>query len=300
MKKSYFSSTYKNSNDLKNSLIFIRKFKYNFISKLEHNLNLFYVESPKLAKLSNNLNLRNINFDNKWNNQVYEFIYFPCEFINKIFKKINLDNNFGLISYYERYNRDCIISSSEFIVQNVIDIRIKITNNDFINLFTQFYKKIIDTMIETCDFIIAQHNDLIINRDIFNAKYNVQNMNNFFKIYQTLKIDDYIKQKLIDNELVLFTNTKKVKTNLLFKLSEYDHDIDNAQLLYYYPISNEIINLMQIALSKNENEHYFHITINIDLIIMILLGKYHIGEVISGIWDDNFKKEAKIKKIDIL
>lgn len=301
MKKSYFSSTYKNPNNLKNSLIFIKEFKQNLIRSLEKELNLLYVDTPRLTKLSNDSNLRNINFDNKSNNLVYEFVYFPCKFLNKILDQLDInDNIYGLISSYERYNRDSIVSSTEFMTQNVIDIRINTIEDSFEEVCKQFYSKIISIMTKVANSIENKYSDLIIIKDSLSENYNIQNMNSFFKIYQTLKIDDYIKQKVIDNQHVLFTNTKKSKTNLFFRISDYDHDVENGQLLYYYSISHQLLNLMQVALSKGEDNKYLHITINIDLIIMTLLGKYHIAEVIPGSWDQSFEKEASKKKVEIL
>ncbi|MBR2651486.1 hypothetical protein IKE96_02970 [bacterium] len=49
----------------------------------------------------------------------------------------------------------------------------------------------------------------------------------------------------------------------------------------------------------DSNSEYFHIKINLDRLVMLILKKSHLAEVIPGIWDDNLEKEALNKKVEI-
>lgn len=305
MKKNYFTSSYTSSNSLVTTLKFISWFNNKFLNELTNKFNLFYLETPKICKFQSNLNERVINFDNKECKEVFQIIKYPCKYLNRIWNELN---NYkyvvlGLITKYVIYHRDNQINNVQFIYNNVIDIRMKISEiekSNFNELISNAYKLIKGTVCELINEYSYIDKSLKINDEFLKKDYKLKSLNNFSKISQTLKLDDYIQQKVVEYQFVLLTNIANNKSKYLDEHSKYDDEINNAQLLYLHQQSNSIINLMQFAISNENKLPYLHIQINIEQLIMIILNKEHIAEVLPGAWTNVLKKEALKKNVDIL
>lgn len=305
MKKNYFTSSYTSSNSLVTTLRFISWFNDKFLNELMNKFNLFYLETPKICKFQSNLNERVINFDNKECKEVFQIIKYPCKYLNRIWTELN---NYkyvvlGLITKYVIYHRDNQINNVQFIYNNVIDIRIKISEiekNNFNELIDDTYKLIKSIVYELINEYSSIDRSLKINDEFLKKVYKSKSLNNFSKISQTLKLDDYIQQKVVEYQFVLLTNIANNKSKYLSEHSKYDDETNNAQLLYLHQQSDSIINLMQFAISNENKLPYLHIQINVEQLIMIILNKEHIAEVLPGAWTSILKKEALKKKVDIL
>lgn len=304
MKNNYFSGTYHNSNDLKTTLKFIASFKQQLKDALIHEFNLLEVETPKICKFKENISTRLINFDNKQLEEVYQVIVFPCEYLNDLWKRIGFDNTSGLLSTYTQYDRDGILNNTKFIYKNVIDIRYQLSKleiNDFNTLIQNFMNQTIELIRKVVENIKKQLN-VSINEQLFEIKPKIINMNNFFKTYQTLKIDDFIQEHTYESRSVLFTNINFLNSVHIDAISDCDSDTNNFQWLWFNKYSDQIVNLLKFALSFEENKDitYLHVSFNLEQLILVLLKKSNIAEVLPGAWNDDFKKEVEKKKVEII
>lgn len=305
MKKNYFTSSYQSSNSFVTTLKFISWFNNKLLNELRDKFNLFYLETPKICKFQTNLNERAINFDNKECKEVFQIIKYPCKYLNRIWNELNNHQYvvLGLITKYVIYHRDNQINNVQFIYNNVIDIRIKISEiekKNFNELIDNTYKSIKSIINELINEYSLIDRSLKINDEFLNKTYKIKSLNNFAKISQTLKLDDYIQQKIVEYKFVLLTNIGNNQSKYLSGYSECDDEINNAQLLYLHQPSDSIINLMQFAISHENKLPYLHIQINVEQLMMIILNKEHIAEVLPGAWTSILKKEASKKKVDIL
>lgn len=304
MKRNYFSGSYHNSNDLKTTLKFIATFKQQLKDVLVREFNLLEVESPKICKFKENISTRLINFDNKQLEQVYQVIVFPCEYLNNLWKKVGIDNVFGLLSVFTQYDRDGIINNTKFIYKNVIDIRFKLNKletNNFKVLIHEIMNQIIGLIKRVVDSIKRNLN-VSINEKLFEIIPKIINMNNFFKTYQTLKIDEFIQEHTYESKSVLFTNINFLNSVHIDPTSECDSNTNNFQWLWFNKYSDQIVNLLKFALSSEEDKElsYLHISINLEQLILVLLKKSNIAEVLPGAWNNDFKKEVEKKKVEII
>lgn len=305
MKKNYFTSSYQSSNSFVTTLKFISWFNNKLLNELRDKFNLFYLETPKICKFQTNLNERAINFDNKECKEVFQIIKYPCKYLNRIWNELNNHQYvvLGLITKYVIYHRDNQINNVQFIYNNVIDIRIKISEiekKNFNELVDNTYKSIKSIINELINEYSLIDRSLKINDEFLNQTYKAKSLNSFAKISQTLKLDDYIQQKIVEYKFILLTNIANHQSKYLSGYSECDDEINNAQLLYLHQPSDSIINLMQFAISHENKLPYLHIQINVEQLIMIILNKEHIAEVLPGAWTSFLKKEASKKKVDIL
>lgn len=305
MKKNYFTSSYQSSNSFVTTLKFISWFNNKLLNELRDKFNLFYLETPKICKFQTNLNERAINFDNKECKEVFQIIKYPCKYLNRIWNELNNHQYvvLGLITKYVIYHRDNQINNVQFIYNNVIDIRIKISEiekKNFNELIDNTYKSIKSIINELINEYSLIDRSLKINDEFLNKTYKIKSLNNFAKISQTLKLDDYIQQKIVEYKFVLLTNIANHQSKYLSGYSKCDDEINNAKLLYLHQPSDSIINLMQFAISHENKLPYLHIQINVEQLIMIILNKEHIAEVLPGAWTSILKKEASKKKVDIL
>lgn len=305
MKKNYFTSSYQSSNSFVTTLKFISWFNNKLLNELRDKFNLFYLETPKICKFQTNLNERAINFDNKECKEVFQIIKYPCKYLNRIWNELNNHQYvvLGLITKYVIYHRDNQINNVQFIYNNVIDIRIKISEiekKNFNELVDNTYKSIKSIINELINEYSLIDRSLKINDEFLNKTYKTKSLDSFAKISQTLKLDDYIQQKIVEYKFILLTNIANYQSKYLSGYSECDDEINNAQLLYLHQPSDSIINLMQFAISHENKLPYLHIQINVEQLIMIILNKEHIAEVLPEAWTSILKKEASKKKVDIL
>lgn len=306
MKKNFFSSEYLSQNSLVSTLRFIKWFKHELLSELENEFNLLYVDAPKLCKFKDNVSTRMINFDNKATEQIFQIVVHPCKYINNTWQKLNesVSNISGLITKYTLYNRDVTINNCRFIYSDVIDFRIEIDpveRNNFVNLIDRVYQQVFNTIVKIVNNYKKQNSRLVINDAFLSSKYKIKSLKNFAKVYQTLKINDYILQKTLDYKYLMLTNILQTKSQYLNSFSESDDLGYSAQLLWFHEPAEQIVNIVQLALSKkHEFINYLHIVVNLEQLLMIILNKAHIAEVLPGSWGEDLKKEALKKKVNIL
>ena len=88
---------------------------------------------------------------------------------------------------------------------------------------------------------------------------------------------------------------------MLNDFSNIKNILEDGQWVVFNEQSNTIINVIEFMTIKDHdsNSEYFHIKINLDGLVMLILKKSHLAEVIPGIWDDNLEKEALNKKVEI-
>lgn len=304
MKNNYFSGAYHNDNDLKTTLKFINIFKSDLKKALIKEFNLFEVETPKICKFKENITTRLINFDNKQLEQVFQVIIYPCEYLNNLWKRLGVESTSGLISVYCQYDRDISLNNTKFIYKNVIDFRFtidKLETNNFNQLSYKFMSQILN-LIKDIVLKIKSQIDVSINEQIFEIDPKIVSMNNFFKTYQSLKIDDFIQENVYDYKSILFTNINFLNSIHLELFSDFDDSKKNCQWLWFNKYSDQIVNLMKLALSNDDKSdlNYVHITINLEQLILVLLKKSNIAEVLPGAWNEDFKKEVEKKKVEII
>ena len=324
----YFIGNYENKNSKYKTLKFIERFSKQLEKRLIQKYGLLTIYLPKVKSFSKKNNPRWINFDNKENDRVYQMSEMFDLYQLGIIDEFKLEYDFhGVISNYQRIARDIQVNSINSVVESILDFRIKITTLEKIEPQTLIYEYTQDVFKIIVESFFEIKNELDIQSNFIDRKINVVSLAKFLKRAHSLKIDEYIVQNLSNKKLTLVNDINNVDSKYLTKADVLTEDVStSSQLLYWYDEITEVIPLISVSLSstydlarkqlqdnninvdlfleeldlvKNSPEQ-IHIKINLSKLIMVLLNKIHIGEVVSGSWDQDLLQEAKEKEIKIL
>lgn len=306
MEKINFSAAYKNNNNLLKTVRFYHYFRKLLTQKLIDDLRLVEINAPYIKKFTNN-NERTINFDNLQTSQIFQIDDNCNQYFHKMIKNLNhYDEKInGVVALYTRFCRDCKITATNFITSKIIHCAIKINSNhsayEYINV--NKINEIAQIIIDTIDTSVSYEKIDKPNKEFLIRSAVAVNIKNFLNKWKTLKLEDYIEQEVFKNKSVLFTNTKQnySPSLVLNDFSNIKNILEDGQWVVFNEQSNTIINVIEFMTIKDHdsNSEYFHIKINLDRLVMLILKKSHLAEVIPGIWDDNLEKEALNKKVEI-
>lgn len=124
----YFIGNYKNQNSLYKTLRFIDLFSYSLKHKLIERYHLLPVNLPNVVSFSTVNSSRLVNFDNRYNNHVYQYNsdhrLYQCKIMCDLRQEMKLG---GIISCYESNIRDTKIGNTNSYNEQIIDCCIKVT-----------------------------------------------------------------------------------------------------------------------------------------------------------------------------
>lgn len=323
-----FIGNYISKNGLYKTLKFIDRFSSTLFNTLKENYHLDTIEVPYALNYSKNNDKRLINFDNRSTNKVYQIINNLNNYTVKIFDELKSHQTFnGLIYQYTSINRDGLVDNVHSISENLICIRKRITSLDKLEPNKLIYDVCNEIMTLVNNIYEQIKSELEIDSEFDFYQIKQISLSSFFSRLHTLKVDDYLLQKLSNQKLVLVNNINGINSKFLSYVDPLYNDLKlSSELLYWYKDLNEIVPLISINIlstytnsidqlkKRNINiENYSNeleiikrspdqivIQINLSRFLMILLNKMHIGEVVSGAWDDELYDEAKKKGIHIL
>lgn len=247
------------------------KFRNEFKTYIENELNLYSFIFPLVQSFNNNDNL--INFDNKNNFQVYQLIQSFDKYYCQLMSEDHLNEiHSGFYHIYNQYNRDGEINSGNSIVEEVIElcIRVNLINQiDFKKLIGNFQKKILDFFKFNVNNICFKDLKKINNQIV---KFN---------------IDDYLYQETHKSKLVniIFHDYKSL---YLPKNNDSIYDMNQSTtLLYWYDLQKDVIPLMSFWLTNNKfinrdgynSFSFLKIKLNFSKLLMILFNKIEISEL---------------------
>lgn len=134
MSNYYFIGNYKNENSLYKTLRFIDLFSHELKDRLIQRYHLLPVNLPQVVSFSTINNPRLVNFDNRFNNHVYQYNsdyrLYQCQIMYDLRQETKLG---GIISCYESNPRDTKLGNTVSYNEQIIDCCIKVTLVEKIN-----------------------------------------------------------------------------------------------------------------------------------------------------------------------
>lgn len=236
----------------------------NFEKKIVNEFQLLKVNAPIVQKFD--IDSDYINFDNKYNNQVYQFLE---SFENYYAYILNdLDDYKGIFNSFFLVNRNSYLDESNSIIEYYYELCFKNTwsKNDFKD-------------------IIVKIENFILN--FFNLSHGIIKFKDF-KDYDKkmfhINIEDYLFQYVHNCK---FLNVINVKSKFINeeKNSFFDNNLLTT-LLYWNNINNNVIPLMSFSFmnydKKNLNikQPFFKVKINFSKLLMIYFKKNNIDELL--------------------
>lgn len=257
-----------NENDLieyikeNNLSFFIEKI---FEEKINDNFNLIkirpikYIDNNFENKYSFKKN-RTINFDNINYDGLITIVDEFDSWINHNIFELNIKNNNGIYCLLNFLERDTKINNFSSFEKNYLNIVFNFENSSLI------YKKVSE-ILEVISKIINEVN-LEASR-----KFNFKKVN----LPKKILIFDY--NKLID-DLIVDRDFKGIKNNLSMKygiVALKDNDLIN--IIWYSEKNKKSNSISKIKVFKTKKTNLINITIDLDLIKMIILNKNKINEL---------------------
>ncbi len=247
-----------------NDLIKISNTKTKIKQYLIDNFKLLDIPFPLIDIYTNN---RNINFDNSYDDNIYEIKNSNNEYFFEIMKKLSSNHNFnGIICEYNKFNRDTPINDIYSIYNVHLHMCIKInilSYKNFINTISDIQNQIFK--------IILEYNPKL---DCSKTKFiDLNNKNYLFDIDKTINFQS-LKNKFINT---YNTNLNSIYSNIINR-SIYDQS-KSSSLLYWFKSINKYVKLIEYNYILNNNEinlldenyNILYIDVDIDLSKLLML-----------------------------
>lgn len=249
-----------NINEIINTSSIIDDFEKKIIDEFK----LLKIDVPIVQKFD--INSDYINFDNKYNNQVYQimetFDDYYVWFLN------DLDQYDGIFNRFFLINRNSLLDDSNSIVEYYYELCIKNiwSNNNFQDLIIKIEKIVLD----------------FFNISYKNIKF--KNFSNYNKKIIHMNIDDYLYQDVHNHKIL---NVINVDSKLINKenSSFFDNNLFTT-LLFWNNIQNNVIPLISFSFmnydkkSSKIKQPFIKVKINFSKLLMIYFKKSNINELL--------------------
>lgn len=304
-KNLFFPNGYKSKIDFQNTLKFISVFNLELFKELL-NKNGFYCSDNLFSNLTIHPNLysniyRDISFDNFNYDDIFSINNSQNYFIKKyLSNKENLKFDLAF-TFSKMINRDAELSFKNSISRDVIYIETRYKNAQKIENITNNILQVINTAANNAlkaikdkkivNFQINKIDDIrrLIDKKSFLPKKNI--IHSFIKENQFILLKN-CSDKFIDQYDEI---TEPIKKN--------DKDTERYAYYVYDNVSEDILRILLIDFNFYENtnvEKTFSIIIETSNIIKFVLEKFHIAEVTSSAWTEEFYNFCEKNKINIL